>query len=597
MKKYLIFLLVSAAAAGVCVYVYFYQPFSRAEPVPVESVLPDDTLGMVKICRLTGQLKMFHSSRLGEALAGIDYSRVMDLMKLTDSQKKEAGGIIDAVKSAASSSWLDILFGREVAVALLGRSLASVMQGVDDFTAGQLTRSVVIVARPAQPARVMESLNGMLGTGIEIQSRDYQSVRINRFLLDNQQPVHYALHKGLVIAAFSPEPVERCLDLVLAGPAGGADGTLLNAPRYTANAVGLQTRGTVDFFGFADVEKVCSLMGPLLDRAQAVSRRQDPGIEMIRLNLAQLKGLTDLSLAQYAPESGCIKSRAVLGADRTDMSPQVAGLLDTAPEKNSTFRYVPSQALIYSWKNTVDLKLLWETVKSNPEITSDNAAMIHRAFSQQMGMDMDDFFTLFGSRAAVLLNDIRTGGMFPVPELALMIEVTDAGRIDALIRDQVQPINMPLLNETYRDTRITHVVLPLGGGLSPAYAFRDNYLMIAANRDLLKSMLDAGPEDNITAKPGFAAVDQGLTRENNQVLFFHSKEILAKVKEVIHWAMAWTAMTAPKEKTDRIGQILDNLVFPLMDGFQMVESVGIWTYGEETRIISDSVVALEAASE
>ena len=205
---------------------------------------------------------------------------------------------------------------------------------------------------------------------------------------------------------------------------------------------------------------------------------------------------------------------------------------------------------------------------------------------------LDKFLEAFGTQAGLLVNDLNTGGMFPVPELALFIQARQPDVINQFIKQQAGQFKMPVLQESYQGKDLQYVMLPLGGDLSPAYAFSKGFCTLALNRTLLKSMLDEKGTNRLSSHPSFKAVDQGLTDKNNQVFYMRTEGLVAKTRDIVNWAMTWMAMSKPEE-AEQARQIVELGVNPLLDGLTMFKAVGGRTYNLEDRINSDMQVLMD----
>jgi hypothetical protein len=212
MRKIVVASLILALAAAAGAYVYFYQPF--AKQTAIESLLPGDTLSLVRVCDLKEQIERFKAGRMGRALAGVDLPRLMAALELPPDQRLEITDSLKGFMDAIDSPWFDSLFGQDVSLALLKAPFNP--QKLDSTDPQLLLDAVVLVARPRQPARVLDSLNSMFATQLSVQSQDFQQWQIHQFAVENGQQVYYALTDGLVVAGLSAEPVKRCLQQSLA---------------------------------------------------------------------------------------------------------------------------------------------------------------------------------------------------------------------------------------------------------------------------------------------------------------------------------------------------------------------------------------------
>jgi hypothetical protein len=282
----------------------------------------------------------------------------------------------------------------------------------------------------------------------------------------------------------------------------------------------------------------------------------------------------------------------IIGLDRENMSPYLDRMFATTPAENPTLEFAPAEALLYTWQNTFDPELYWENMKNDPGMTPEMLAEIQQSFAANTGVALEDLLSAFGTQIGIVVNDINMDGMFPIPELALFAEVTKPEVIETLIGRMVGQSGLALQRETHGDTDIHYVTMPLGGNLSPAYAFSKGFCAVAINRSLLKGMLDVADTGHLGTHPHFEAFGSGMTSDNNSVFYMRTEGLIEKTRELITWGISWTAMMQP-DKARNMQDIVALGIEPALDGLSMVKAVGGRTYADEDRITSEVQVLLD----
>ncbi|KJS30523.1 MAG: hypothetical protein VR64_14925 [Desulfatitalea sp. BRH_c12] len=580
MRKGLVVLIILLLAISAGAYVYFYQPFNQ--PKAIESLLPSDTVSMLRVCELKKQIEQFKHSRLGRSLAGIDVARLLDAMEIPPHQRDDFLRKLETLKQTAESPWLDTLFGQDVAVALQRITFAP--DGLQEPDLQTLLDSVTIIARPKQPTRVLESLQSIFATQqVATATETYQQWKIHAIALEGDATAYYTLVDGAMIAGFSAAPVKRCLDQSL-----NESTSLLHAPAYQKHSADLFKSGKTDLLAFADVADILRTLGETVDHFnEDIEQRK-----ILHAQIDQFRGIETLNLTGYDDGSPLITYKMVVGFDRQQMSPKMTQITRFTPTANPTLKRIPANVLLYSWQNNFDLASYWAEFQENPQISLETVQDIQSTFETNMGLTLEELLQALGTQAGLLINDINTGGMFPMPELALFIEVKQPEIIDQLIKTQASQYNFALQTEPYKATVMNYTVLPFGDNLSPAYTMADGFCTIALNRMLLKTMFDTEGSGALTGQPNFQAVDQGLTAKNNQVFYMNPQGLLDKTRQTISWAMAWMAMTKPDD-AKRAQQIITLGIDPLIDGLSMIKAVGGRTYIEDDSVHSDTQVLLD----
>jgi hypothetical protein len=276
----------------------------------------------------------------------------------------------------------------------------------------------------------------------------------------------------------------------------------------------------------------------------------------------------------------------VVGLDRENMSTYLSRMLSMAPGQNQTLEYAPEDVLLYSWQNTFNPDLYWENLQNEPGMTPEVLAEIEQTFSDNTGMPLEDLLSAFGSQIGLLIKDINASGMFPVPELALFAEVKKPEVVETLLQQMVAQSGMMVQSESYGDIDIHYVAMPLGGNLSPAYAYSDGFFTLAVNRALIKSMLEASDTGRMETHPHFKALGDDMVSDNNSMFYLRADGLIERTREVLSWAMSWMSMMQP-DNAEMMQDIVSLGVNPLLDGLSMIQAVGGRAYIEDDRICSD----------
>jgi Protein of unknown function (DUF3352) len=579
MKKNILILIIAGLVAAGGAY-FYYSPLA-VKQAPLEVVLPGDTVSMVKICELTRQIERFKGDRMGQSLAKMDIPGIMNLLEISPEDQNQIFRFKEEIQNMLDSAWFDILFGQEIALAVQPLSLD--LNKIEEFDIQELLDATVIVGRPRQPARVLESLNSMFSTQLDIQSQAYKQWEINQFTLENDLPVYYALADGLLIAGMSLDLVQRCLDQSL-----DAASSLLQSKAYKAHCADLFKAGETDLILYGDLRY-------LMDTAHKIVSTQaenKPDMVVLKRQLEEMQGLETINLACYDDGGSLVQSKLVVSFDRSRMSPTLAKAFSVKPGDNPTLQYVPAKVLVYSWQNNLDLNLYWQKFLKSPEIGPEKVEQIKQEFSRNVGVELEQFLAAFGSQVGFLINDVNTNGMFPIPELALQLETFQPETVEQAIGNLVNQFGMPLQKASYNGAEIMFVALPLGADLSPAYVCKDGFCTIAVNKRLLESMLDSPEKGNLGDQKNFKEVDKGLSKANNQISYMNVEGMIAKSYEVISWAMAWMAATQP-DKGEKAQKVVELVVNPLLDGFSMFKAIGSRTYSGEGHMTTDVYTSVQ----
>lgn len=579
MRKFLVVfvLLVLGLSAGA--YIYYYKPF--APPSTMEKMLPGDTLAMMRVCRLNDQIQKFNNGKLGKALIGIDWTRLMTLAEIPPEIQDEIGMNASNLKTIILSPFFDSLFGEDMVMAILNANLDP-----DSLKQGNLKDvldSMVAVTKPKHPAAIFDNLTSIFDTQLSRETHPYKTWEIVTIGLGPDLSMYYALNEELMIVALSAEPVQRCLDQL-----EDIHSSLAETPNYKNLGRGLFLKGQTDGQMYINAGLFFSKLGDLATKEAG----QEPEMAAFKAQMEQMKGIESIHWVQYDDGSPVIRSKFLVGYDKESISPTLKTSMEFAPSANSTVARAPMNGLIYSWQNNFDLNSIWEEVKTAPDLKPEDLDGINQRFAMETGMNVDEFIGLFGKQFGVLLNDVKKGGMFPIPELALFIQIENPDKVGQLISSLAEKNQVALSQSQFKGTDIQQVMIPMGSDLSPSFTLSKGFLTVAVNRALLESMLDTTTDTCILNHPDIKALGNDLSGDANKMFYIQFKDVCEKSKDIIEWGLALMAITKPAE-IQKLNEIVAIGVYPILDGLTMYKAVGGHMVNEESAVISEMRVLVD----
>ena len=571
-KAIVIVVLLGIVAAGGGVW-YFNRPATVATH-PAE-LLPEDTLVMIEAVDLKKSLDEFRAGPLGRAVLGIDMQACMGAFNADPEEIEQVRRLQARVKAGVDSPWFDTLFGDLAVLAVLRPD----PEALRDSPERLWHQSAVMVLKPKKPAEMIQWIGRMFAMDVSVTAETESGVRMDRIDAGDGPPLFVAVHRGLGLVALDPGPIVRCL----APSDAFAPSPLAQSPDYAAlraELAGAPEAGRffvwIDFHGILDT---------WFDPADQTSPRDAAMAEVEKLwgGFNQARPV----IAAVTTDGGdTVNHRWRIRYNAVDLSPDMARMLNIPPESNTTLPWIPESVLYYSWQNNLDQVL--ESVLDLSRLDAGETEAFRREFATATGVVLEDALGAFGSQFAVMIRDIRTGGIFPVPELALMAEVGRPEIIDRLVESAVRNFGLATATEEYRDGRIRYVALPYGEEISPGYAFREGFLVMASSRGLLKTLLTQEPGGkSLVDSPSFSAVNRGLTDRNNQMMFLQTGEAAERARDLLKWALSLAVMTGKAGDANQMIYLSGKVVEPILEGLSMYPAVGARTVVRENGIESD----------
>jgi hypothetical protein len=276
----------------------------------------------------------------------------------------------------------------------------------------------------------------------------------------------------------------------------------------------------------------------------------------------------------------------VFMVDRAVLQPQFARVLDIKPETGAMLTMLPESTLGFTWQNTLDLKLYYDSLIESEDLKPEDIASVEAFVQESFGVSVEDLVNSFGPQWGLALQSVKTGGFFPIPELGIFIQSSDPDLAEQIIRQAAAKSDMPFLTEYYESHEISYLQLPFGSDLSPGYTYINGYCILAVNTKTIKSYIDTiNSGQNVTKSDSFKAADKGLTAENNQLAYLKFDRLMDTVPEIIRWGSSMASMVNP-EKAGQIAPVAEQVVNPLVDGLKMYKTVGLRSFVAETKIES-----------
>lgn len=547
--------LLSIAVGGA--YVYYYQPFTPEKPI--ESVLPKDSLMVIRCDHLKENIQRFRESRLGHALENLDLEKALATPGRSQSRIKEAKKKRDDFINALESRWFDTLFSETTALALLPVDASS----LTPENPKAIAESLVLISRTRHPATLVSSIGGMFAEDIDVQTEKHAGWEISHFERQSDDPIYFASSGKLLFMALAPGPIAACLEV----DAGKSD-PLTTHPQYLELKTDLYDAPDTQFSAYLDGIALAKL---IIDASQA--HGADP--EEIAIIEKQLRGFKAMGFAAYDDLSDTLHRKALILLDKETLDPLMAKILTTQPDVNNTLKMIPGDPLVFNWQNSYSPENFWEILKAQENFTPEELDELHSATKENLGVTFDDLLGAFGKQFCFVLNDVATNGLFPLPELAVVGEVKKEAVINRMVSTVTEKSGLELKEDKHEETQIHYAVIPMVPGITPAYACKDGFCIMATNQELLKTMLNnSDSTPRIKANSAFMAVNKGLTDKNNQVIYIQFASLVGKLRELINWGTTFAGMTDPKGAETAKSNIT-HVVNPLLSGLEMYETIGL----------------------
>ncbi len=568
MKKVVILIVVLGLVA---IGTSYFLKTAHKEVKPAK-LLPADTLLMVELVNLEKSIDGFKSGKLGQKLKEIDLTGVMQNLEVPVNTIEEYEKTKSAVLSTLDSMLFKELFGQETVLAVLPLK-------IDNLTPEGLKKalgSLVLISRPKSSAELVEFVSRILAKNLKFQTEVYAGYEIKSFELDSDITVHYSLADGLLVATLDRQAIITCLDL------RKNQQPSLDQNKYYQNLRSKLASSGTKTFVYNNTKKMYE---SILNISRLIIKEEE--FSDTERSLAAFKGFKAIGYASYDDGSDLLQDRTLVMIDKKGLEPVYAKAYCSEPGKNKTLQIVPDNTLIYYWANNMYLKSFWDIYSENQYLNDEEKESMKTSLEKETGVSFDEALQAFGNQFGIILTDINTGGLFPIPELTFFVEIANQDTVAKLIDSVTQKSGMVLQKEEFNDIKTNYIMLPFGNDVQPAYAFFNGFCLISINHQLIKDMISTYKNgDNITTDKDFLAVNKGLTDKNNNIMFVKIDQLIDKIKELVIFGRNMIVLKDQGE-AEKAAIVISGIIDPVLDGLKMYRTIGSRTFTKEDEIEAD----------
>jgi len=477
-------------------------------------------------------------------------------------------------------------FNEENLMALLGKEFA--IAGFADPETMQF--QVMILAKTADKAKVGEMIKIITakakeeaGEAIEIIEKKHGGATICS-IGPKEQPapinVRYTLDGDLfAIGVGNVVPdLEKVVDLA----AGKGKSLAANARFRKIMDSAAKGQGTFSKAVFFDMAKTMSIikMIPIAD----------PGAQMMLTTLDQSLGQIDVIAATARMQNG-VRGRIVTYPNMAKANELTKLQLSVQPAPSRHGKYIPKDSLIYVGANNgPQMSKIWPLLMQEFEKQQAGAMIKEIITSIETSLEINiekDVISWIGNEIGFVLSGIDVTSMpFPFPKLAVIAKVTDKNKPEALFKKIIDLANANMPEESgfklevtkslHKGAQISTIEIPIpmmGAVLKPGYAIANDFLFVALDTSLIKSMIEAKADNKsiLTNKNFIAANIPALT---NSAGFINVEQGLLTAKDIALWA---ASMAEAQGAGDEAQQTITNYVMPIIDVLGAVKSISMYS--------------------
>lgn len=569
-------ILLAAVILAIGVYLLMTARHGR---LTAADFFPDEAILIVEQRELGPLLADFRVSRLGRALAAIDYAKAATDLGMAPEEVQAIDAARGRMEDFFNSQVFAEFFAKEFAVAVLPVADAAITDP-DRMVAS----SLLFISRPSHDADLLKLVSALFGRQLDQTSSRHRATTINHYVVDQGLVLSAATAEGLVIAAFDEQLVRAALDRQ-GGKSAGTKATLADNREY------LHLRHE-----FVDAQFFAYVCVPMLHEqaGRLVAGLDSPEQKELHQAINQWRGWNAMAFGAWK-EKDWIRDKGVFLFNRDKQDPLLAAMSSVKPTENGTLAMVPADIIGYYWANALNLTTFWEMIRRDRQAEEEQLEAMERGVRDTTGMEMEQLLALFGSESALLLKEVATNGFIPLPHGALVFKVEKEPELQALLESQLARLDVATRRQEYEGAVIHSLDLSFHPSLRPVYALYRGYLILAGTSELVKEMVDSQQSGGLTGEKSFLRVNEafhrGLTGASNSMSYLKVDPFLRTIKGLIDWGGALLSLQDP-DLARKARVLSDQLVAPLLDGLAMYEVIGGHSLIRDDAMIIESITIL-----
>jgi len=539
---------------------FVYQEFFAQKELTPEDLVPFGALAYSHVYDVEARWAAFEKSKLIQEISQISLNEFLDKMGAQSHEKMTVNMVLEQLKSPANRQLVNQFLGQEVAVAIYPTEKKEF--GPEMWM--DAATNIMIVTRLKPEVRFVELITPVFSKfnqEISESETPYKKYTIHLLsVFGDQVTIGYVRFGDLLVVGLGDRAARRAIDVV-----SGDLQSLAKDPQFSQSIPAETGRGDVTFFNyatFAQKMKEYILSAAMKDGSNWTAQVQ---VE-IEENFKQMNGFkTMVSVMQYGEVN---ELSSVVHFEPENMHPDVLPFYQVRPQENTSLDFIPADVVYYQWQGGIDFKQYWIQAKKQMQMIAERSGQAPgagpdqfvQAMETQAGMSIEKgILPLFGDEMGGFLLDIGSMGPFPLPKLAVFLEVTNEAKITELLNKMLDTLTfIRIESEEYQGVYLRYASIPMAEGISPSCGVFNKFLVCTTNRELFKSMVDISKnigDKSISLKGNrlFNNPQYRLTRPSNGVFFVNVPNLMDKLSVLVDVFEQWMAMQEAQQKALRSG--------------------------------------------
>jgi len=512
----------------------------KPEPEAVD-FLPTETLALVQWEHLARSWGAWQDSAIGKKLNDRNLPKILKQLGVAEPEVFGFKALIDLLDRFSKASFFSKIFSTKAVMALLPT--------LDNqpFTGASLFKHLVLLVPQGVGLPSTEQLEEFFGPVESNRSAPYQGVELVTLTFRSGQALTFCRNRGQLIIALDASPVQRCIDQSLSMMVLARTGLQANqAFQSLKNRAGDQS----SFFLYTDLAALLRLL-PALPLESTPEHRLVPH-HFALFHQADAGDDRLTAIAQLPSES-----LAAFTA-RNQLAP---------PAKDQVGQRLPPDTQFHLWTNWFKLKDLMDFgLQMKDQEAGALLYLLLQRVIEGSGKTSEEFFDVFGSQFGVFITEQQIAQQPNRTMSCLYLEVRDQQEAAAMLKRLLR--GLQVITVLTGGVEIGSVNMA-GGLLQPAFALKENHLILADSVALIEQIQNQGESDPAVDPNHFGAAKD---RAGNLFLFARSKNVADRLMAMLTILL--------KENTDqekvlspKTRLLIEQVLFPVLKTLQAVATI------------------------
>jgi len=491
LKKITIVVVLFIALATLATIIILQPKKTTIKPA---DMLDENTLVFLSEENIGESIEFWKQSEFCKELFKID---IKSMMKANGGKKTDIEEFDKFIKEFNKYSLvIDQLFGNETTFAVQNMDFLKIFENIEDEKARfDILDAFIVISKPKTNTDLLKNLDTLFGEKYKSVPNEFDGRTIKTIPLEMNINISYVFSDGYLISAFSIDTIKECLKRI--------DNPKSATLAKNKNFINMQNNFEENWnsFFYFDFEKIVNpVIKNLVKKLETMPKFPQSQQNSIKMFENMYNGIYQMGSASYR-KGKTISSKSIVTINQDEMNEMMKSTYSLPPKAMKTLEMIPENPILYSAMG-IDLKAQIEMMTKS---SGGHLEQMKPMYGMMLGVDFDELIDSFGNVCGVLLNDVKTDAIYPVPMLSLFIELKEKKVIEDCINQLLKvslssrssngasSSGMKLPNEEYNGVKATYFDLfpVIGIPIMPSFAFYNDSLIISSDLSLIKNMIDA----------------------------------------------------------------------------------------------------------